>query len=214
MFLKSCLDTQKTQTSRHLASVTSLRNVWHQKLESEVLHRGLPVVYPSPSAKSDVSTYTAKELEQITIASVYHERRWQKAERVRSIELDTKSSFAYVSKFVGEPEGRYLLTIGFRRQMAHTCLKVFDLSNDLTEDSTSEHSTRNIIYFAEPGRFLSHCTYSARKGGDESATIEVIVAISVRPAALKSVVTSWHSLTSQSDIPIAQIQTYASSALS
>ena len=190
MFIKSCLCTHEIQTSRHFASVTSLRNVWHQKLESEVLRRGLPVVYPSPSAKSDISTYTAKELEQITITSVHHERQWQNAERVRSIELDTKSSLVHVSKFVGEPEGRYLLTIGFRRQMAHTCLKVFDLSNDLIEDSTSEHSTHNIIYFAEPGSFINHCTCSARKGRDEAATIEVIVAVSVRPAGLRSVITS------------------------
>lgn len=116
----------------------------------EVLSRDLPVLQSFSNASTDISLYTASELEHATLSSICFERQWQDATPTRSVIKQTASSRTFALRFIGVPEGRYILT--FSLDLDGACLEVWDL------DAVDDYGERvqSIGSVSEQGRMSGY----------------------------------------------------------
>ncbi|KAI5123480.1 hypothetical protein M0805_008850 [Coniferiporia weirii] len=113
-------------TSKHFASLTYLRTVWHNALVCHVLSRDIPVVRTPhvqlSGSQQGFTSFSAMELERVTRAALAADRKWRSGEPTltRTTRINSKNKQLYSLRFltirnssgetVENDEGRYLMS--------------------------------------------------------------------------------------------------------
>ncbi|KAI5123476.1 hypothetical protein M0805_008846 [Coniferiporia weirii] len=163
-------------TSKHFASLSHLRTVWHTALVRHVLSQNLPVIPgkgsggPGDFTQRGFTTFSAAVLERITRATLSADKNWRSGmpARTRTVRIRTKIGRSHVLRFLGiragsgetmlasegNEEGRYLLSFGLLASPGASmclCIQVWDVE---ATGQDAENGTRLAGEWVERGRVI------------------------------------------------------------